>query len=421
MKQPDNNFEIAELVTKFLEGQLLNEESEELNNWIAESEDNRRIWQRMIDPVYLEKKLQYWNDKDSDIHWQALRNDLDKRRPTWKTVSLKALKYAAILIPILLFSGIGWFLLGKKDKNKGAEQTTDLVGIRILPKGKIAKLVMGNGKIVQLTDSLKGAITEKDGTKVRNQGSTLHYLADNKDKEDIAIFNTLITPRGGEYQIILADGTKVWLNAASSLRFPTQFKAKERKVYLSGEAYFEVAKDEQHPFIVNARKMDITVLGTEFNVSSYPDDSKQTTTLAEGSVRINYKNANIGNKEGVLLQPGYEAVINAYSDKIQVGKANIKAALAWKDGLFIFNSEPLGQIMRTLSRWYNVKVNYEKGMDTMLHFTGRIRKYKNITGILEKLEMTEKIQFNVEGREVKVIKFQKINYKLPNYQINRNE
>lgn len=412
MKQRGSYFEIAELVTKFLEGKLSQDESEKLKAWINENEEHQRIWQRITDPVYLEKRLQYWENKNTDIHWKTLNAELSRRSFTRRSIFHKTMKYAAIALPLLLVLGVGWYFLGQKEKKQQpVVQTATLTGVHILPKGKIARLVLGNGQVVNLNDSLHKTITEKDGTKVSNHGSTLHYLSHNQGKETKVIFNTLMTPRGGEYQIVLADGTKVWLNAASTLRFPTQFNDEERKVYLSGEAYFEVAPHPQPfspkgrggptPFIVNTGKMDVTVLGTKFNVSAYADDAKQIATLAEGAVRVKYGEGN-KNSNGILLKPGYEAVVTESNNKIQVNKANVKAALAWKNGLFIFNSETLGHIMRTLSRWYDVEVRYEDGVDTLLHFTGRIRKYKNITGILKKLEMTGKVQFNVEGKEVSV-------------------
>ena len=202
----------------------------------------------------------------------------------------------------------------------------------------------------------------------------------------------------------LSDGTKVWLNAASSLRYPTQFNGKERKVYLTGEAYFEVAKDAAHPFMVKADRMDVTVLGTKFNVSSYPDDPIQRTALAEGSVLINDAGQLAENGDGVMLKPGYEAAIRKNGRRIHVNKVNMEAALAWKNGMFIFDGESLGSMMRKLSRWYNVEVKYDDGVDTLFHFTGRIRRYEDITGILRLIELTGKVGFTLKDHELHVKK-----------------
>ncbi len=405
MKQSNSYFEVAELITKFLEGTLSAEESDRLEDWVAESEEHRRIWYRVIDSDFLEEQLQYWDVQETKEGWKKLRKVISGNQLTWLVAVRKTMRYAAIVGPVLLILGIGWYLIDRRDhKNHLAVQTTAMTGSQILPRGRVAKLIMGNGKVIHLKDSIKKPIIEIDGTKVKSNGGQLKYLSTNKNDNSV-IYNTLETPRGGEYQIVLEDGTKVWLNAATSLRFPTQFSDKKRVVYLSGEAYFEIAKDEQHPFIVKTGKMNITVLGTKFNVSAYADDKKQTTTLATGAVRINYDgNAHAGSGKEVVLRPGYEAIITN-DEQIKVNKANIKAALAWKNGLFIFDSETLGQIMRTLSRWYNVDINYDQGIDTTLHFTGRIRKYEDITGILKKLELTKKIRFTVQGHDIRVIPY----------------
>lgn len=411
MENSDSYFEIAELITKFLEGRLSSEEAKKLTSWIKESEEHQKIWERLTDKTYLENNLKHWRKENHEPSWKLLEKHLfEKKSKRWKIVLHQSMRYAAILLPALLLLGAGWYLMSPKGGNRESNQPiAALSNVHIVPKGKVAKLVLGNGQVIQLTDSLKEALIEKDGTNVKNQGSTLHYLAtlrQDQDEKDKVIYNTLITPRGGEYKIVLADGTKVWLNAASSLRYPTQFNGRDRQVYLSGEAYFEVAEDAHQPFVVRAGKMDITVLGTRFNITAYADDSRQVATLAEGAVRVHYENG-VTDNNGIILKPGYKAVVTKSSNKIRVRKANVKAALAWKNGLFIFNGETLGHIMRSLARWYDVEIKYGSGVDTLLHFTGRIDKYENITGILEKLEMTRKVRFKVTGHKVMVVPYQR--------------
>ena len=402
MKRSDHYFEIADLIGKSLQKELTREESEQLKAWIAESEEHRELWTRLTDPVYLESHLHNWNEGDKDLYWEHLVREVSERRSKRRVMVRKTMRYAAVLLPLIIIAGTAWYVLGHRTGNSVIESTDPLAGVHIMPQGKVAQLVLGNGTIVNLNDSLNEAITEKDGTKVHNGSSALSYISGSLQSSGRAIYNTLITPRGGEYQVILSDGTKVWLNAASTLRYPTQFTGESRKVFLSGEAYFEVVKNSKHPFVVHAGATDITVLGTKFNVSAYPDEVFQKTTLAEGSVQINETGQGSVNNKGVLLKPGFEAVINMGTNNININKANVEAALAWKNGMFIFDSESLGSIMRELARWYDVKVKYDEGVDTSFHFTGRIKRYKNITGILYLVEMTKKVTFSVEGNEVEV-------------------
>lgn len=406
MKQPGQYFEIAELITKFLEGKLSPEESAKLRAWVDENKRHQKIWERLINPDYLEDHIHFWENNTTAGYWKQLEEALSRGDRTSGIISLKktvrkSLRYAAVIIPLLLLCGAGWYLMNRGHKSEVQNHQETLADVHIMPLGKVARLVLGNGKVVSLNDSLQETITEKDGTRVKNGSNAISYSGSDQSTKE-AVYNTLITPRGGEYEIVLADGTKVWLNAASSLHYPVRFSGKERQVSLKGEAYFEVAKDERHPFVVNAGNTNVTVLGTKFDISAYNDDPSQKVVLAEGAVRVNEINDQASEKKSVLLKPGFVAVIKGnYS--ISVNKADVEAALGWKNGLFLFDGESLGSIMRKLSRWYNVEVKYNDGADTLFHFTGRIQRYENITGILKLIELTGKVKFGVIGKEVVVM------------------
>jgi ferric-dicitrate binding protein FerR (iron transport regulator) len=403
MEGPEQYIQIAELLAKFLKGHLNRQESEIVDSWIQENPRNRRLWEKLTNPDFLENRLKYWRQgEDTELSWRGLAAEIYADRNKTRFTIRRALSYAAIILPLLLACGAGWYILSHSGKKPPVARETGLTGINLLPHGKVARLILGNGQILNLNDSLHDLITEKDGTKLQNQSSSIIYSAGDHTDKTIQIYNTLITPRGGEYQIRLSDGTKVWLNASSSLRYPTQFNGKERRIFLSGEAYFEVAKDADHPFVVNSGNMDLTVLGTRFNLNSYPDDPQQKTTLAEGSVKISNLNRGVEVRDAVFLKPGYEAVILKNDAGIRVNAANVEAALAWKNGLFIFDNESVGAIMRRLSRWYDIDIKYDSKMDNQFHFTGRVQRYENITGILKLLELTGKVHFNLENRELHV-------------------
>jgi ferric-dicitrate binding protein FerR (iron transport regulator) len=401
MEQPYSYFEIAELISKFLTGDLSPDELIKLEAWASENERHAKIWKRLTDPDYIEKRLLYLKDSDPAVDWERLRTEISGRRPVFRMFLASSMKYAAILLPILLLCGFWLYFARHRTEELSSGNTAGLANVHILPRGNVAKLVLGNGRTVALNDSLEESITEKDGTQVRNHGGSLSYVASAKAGGSDALYNTLLIPRGGTYQLTLSDGTKIWLNAASSLRYPIRFTGNERKVYLLGEAYFEVAKDQRHPFIVVAGKTRITVLGTKFDVNSYSDNPRQKITLAEGSVRVKSADSREAGK-GVLLQPGYEALIKSNENDIVVKKADVELALAWQRGMFIFNGETLGNLMRELSRWYNVNVVYDDGVDTLFHFTGRIKRRENITAILRLLELTGMVKFDVKGYQVEV-------------------
>lgn len=400
MKRLESPFEIAELVSRFLKGELSPDESEKLARWREESEVNRRLWRRLTDPDYLEDHLQYWRMQgglsEYPEPWKTkIAGKANRRKVVFRTMR----KYAAVVIIALAAGFFGWhFFSGLSRQYAINEHEADHRQVQIMPRGKVAQLVLGNGRVVDLTDSLGETLTEKDGTKVHNGSKMLYYTAaeENQGRE---VYNTLIVPRGGEYRVTLSDGTKVWLNAASSLRYPTQFGGKERRVFLSGEGYFEVAKDENHPFTVEAGHARIKVIGTKFNVSAYEDDGRERIALAEGAVLVG---GGINGGGQVVLKPGYGAVLKQGEEGIRVHPVNMEAALAWKNGLFVFDGESLGSIMKKLSRWYNVDIKYEDGVDTLFHFTGRIQRYENITGILHLIELTGKVHLEVQRHEVVV-------------------
>jgi hypothetical protein len=266
----------------------------------------------------------------------------------------------------------------------------------VVPGGNKAFLTLANGTKLSLTDATDGELAKQAGISiVKTEDGQLVYNVSNTSKQgnDTPLFNTIETPRGGQYQINLPDGSRIWLNAASSLRYPVVFSDNERKVELKGEAYFEIAKNMASPFRVVSNNQIVEVLGTHFNINSYPEEGSVKTTLLEGSVKIRS-----GNKSAIL-RPGQQSQVG---NSINVTQADIYETVAWKNGKTQFSNADIKTIMRMLSRWYDVEVQYQGEM-IETGFGGSVSRSKNISEILKLLELTGDVHFKIEGRRVTVM------------------
>jgi len=267
-------------------------------------------------------------------------------------------------------------------------------------------LTLANGKQIYISDAAAGNIAEEAGVSISKTADgqiTYHVKAGETGRTQ---YNTLQTRNGQQTQIILPDNSKVWLNAGSLIKYPSSFAAlKDRKVELMGEAYFEVAKDKNHPFIVKTALQEVQVLGTHFNINSYPDEPKLITTLLEGSVKVNY------GKYDLMLKPGQQSVLKLNQaagitpSDMKISQADIAEAMAWKNGFFRFEEEPLESVMRKVARWYNVEVTYAPGVPKNILLGGFISRNKNISAVLEMMTRTEDVRFKMEGNKVTVLKY----------------
>lgn len=265
------------------------------------------------------------------------------------------------------------------------------------PGGNKATLTLADGTTVYLDSLRNGAVQHQGGTKLTKQDSGQLVYKVLSGAGDLAMqYNKIATPRGGQYQVVLPDGTKVWLNASSSLRFPTAFAGNQRRVELTGEAYFEVAADPSRPFTVNiGGGQAIQVLGTNFNINAYDDESAIRATLLEGSIRLSK------GREQVLLRPGQQAVSGRTETSIHIiPDADTEAAIAWKNGYFQFDGVGLETVMRQLSRWYDVDVKYE-GPIPERQFAGQMPRGVNLSEVLRILEESD-VHFRIEGKQLVV-------------------
>jgi len=335
----------------------------------------------------------------------AIKLDIDKKlekqeNPTL-TVNSRRINYKLGIVALLaVVIGIGAFWLIGRQEHDIAEPikiNQESASMPIKPGKDDAILILADGTSIVLNDVQKGMVSEQQGVQIeKTADGELQYRA---VEGSTAVENTISTPRGGQYRLVLADGTKVWLNAASSLRFPTSFSAYERAVHLNGEAYFEVAKGDK-PFMVISDNQVVEVLGTHFNINTYKEETTSKTTLVEGAIRITKlaKDAQELSHTSKVLQPGQQAILSALGDKIIVEAVDIEEFIAWKDGYFKFEKANIQAIMRQVMRWYDVEVEYRGAVSNDL-FVGEINRSEDIEEVLRVLRLG-KINAFIEGRKV---------------------
>lgn len=301
---------------------------------------------------------------------------------------------------VLLVFSIGTYIEFRKNKQQPetARLQIQLKNTKdIAPGSDKAVLILADGSKIALDGEHNGVLAQQGNTKVMKLDGGLAYNAPSIRGSQVETFyNMIVTPRGGQYQLVLSDGSKVWLNAASSLRFPTTFTGKERRVELTGEGYFEVAHNAQMPFVVQKGTTSIKVLGTHFNVKAYDDEQDTKVTLLQGSVRVSKGN------EAALLQPGQQALLfNAPSGdgSIEVQtNADVNEAIAWKNGVFQFEGADIQEVMRQIARWYDVEVVYKGQVDQ--HFRGTISRTVAVSKILKMLELTGAVHFTIADKKI---------------------
>lgn len=373
-----NKTQISELLRKYQEGTLSDEDRDKLDVWYL---------QRALD-----SKLQL-NEYELEDSYHYLKSTLPVQYER-KVVSIWPRIAAAASIALLLGSGIFYFIQPKEQNVQVTVKPQE-----IAPGGTRGVLTLSNGKQIVLSDISAKDTIAKEGEedevtiKMNANGEITYVINPNAEgSKDDNSFNTLSTPTGGQYNIILADGTKVYLNAVSSIKYPTQFNGDKRIVELEGEAYFEVAKNKSKPFIVKSDNQSIEVLGTHFNVHSYNNESVIKTTLLEGSVAVTYKN------QKSILKPGQQSDVSDSFSKIKVREVDTEEAVAWKNGRFKFDNADLKNVMRQLERWYGIKVEY-RGDVSDVRFNGGTFRNKNLSEVLKVLELSN-IKFKIEGKTV---------------------
>lgn len=319
--------------------------------------------------------------------------DMRGKKPAHLIQLFRKYRVAIAAILILFISISGYFLFIKKGRNESPVSLIKNKGSgakEISPGGNKAMLTLTNGQTIGLDSAANGLLAMQGAAKViKLANGQLEYHVVNNPNNAIS-YNIMTTPRGGQYKLRLPDGTDVWLNAASSIRYPTAFVGNQRKVEITGEAYFEVAKNKAMPFFVEIGGAEIEVLGTHFNVNAYADEASIKTTLLEGSVKVKK-----GDKE-IAIAPGQQAIVSTSGLLTKINDADVEEAVAWKDGFFQFHQADIQSIMRQISRWYDVDIKYQ-GKIPERKFEGEISRDLNLSQMLHVLDMSN-IDFRLDGR-----------------------
>ena len=394
MQLPEN---ILELIEKYHDGTISKQEKLLLNEWYHSFDDAKA--ELIVVKNENEQQLAY---RINIRILETIHKNKQEVRKFWSTRQITTA--AATIILILLSIGSYWMFSSKSSKHGIVKTTPNETKLKndIAPGGNKATLLLADGSTIILDSASNGIISQQGETKVQKLiNGVLAYSINGKQvlENDEAFFNTIITPRGGQYQVTLSDGTKVWLNAASSIRFPVVFTGTERKVEITGEAYFEVAKNKNMPFKVEANSSEIEVLGTHFNVNAYEDEASIKTTLLEGKVKVTVPALSLTQLPKYLL-PGQQAGINKAGEINVLDNADTEEAVAWVHGYFQFESADLKSILRQISRWYDVDVEYKGNVN--MHFTGQLARNENVSKVFEKLALTGVVNFEIEGRRILV-------------------
>ena len=388
MENLEKGIEVSQLIVKDLQGCISPEEKVMLDKWLEESSENREIYHRVQGRVNREERQRIIRKLNKRAAWERVdRNTKKYRHPILR----RCMKYAATIVLPLFMVGVGFYLIRDKEEIHPVAEM-----VKISPGVTKAELVLADGhKVVLGTETIDSLVSE-EGVNIVKDGNGVSYLG-NKEEGDLA-YNIMRVPRGGEFKVRLQDGTLVYMNSETELKYPVRFVGKERRVYLSGEAYFEVQRDTTKPFIVVMNGNEVRVLGTEFNVRSYEDEKCQFTTLVAGKVLLTTHDHRC-----IELLPNEQGIVDPLGD-IRKEQVDVALYTAWKDGNFVFRKQSLEHIMEIVERWYDLKVTFEDEWCKQVSFSGNVERYDDFSKLAEMLEATGSVKFRIKNNEIYVTK-----------------
>jgi len=392
------SFHIADLIVNKIRGTITPDEQQELDRWINESPENLKLIDRVSDPKQQMDRLEIYQLFNKEQARGKLEDELFGT-PTVRFESRKWLRYAAaILLPLVVGGGFAWRYL-----RAPAADTYAQIDAAFPPGSQKAVLILSNGEEVELEAGQATASLSDGDASIINENMRISYTSKGNEKRHTqSVFNELRTPRGGGYHLELSDGTKVWLNSGSSLRYPVSFSDSVRQLVLDGEAYFEVSHSET-PFIVSTGNMNTRVLGTSFNVEAFSDDPAFHTTLVEGKVSVELVEEGSDVVRGILLEPDQQATFTRSTREISKEEVDASGFTSWMNGKLEFHNESLETVMKTLARWYDFEYSFENPAAREKHFSARLDKEESISSILKMLEMTTDVKFELRNNSIVVL------------------
>ena len=378
---------IARLIFLHIQGMTDNVQEKELNEWRSVSPRHEELFQRMLSSEHVEKSISRFvkTEEEKERGWWQLQQKARSGRSVRK---IKWFPYAAAIVLILSVGGVFYF--------SGDKEQTEILPIaknEVQVPGSRAVLILPDGRKVDLENEvLRSDLAQSDSLLLVSARSLKYRDIDSPDTTEI--FHTLEIPRGGEYLLTLSDGTMIYLNSESTLSFPVKFQGKERKVYLTGEAYFKVAKNTEHPFVVTAGELEVLVTGTTFGVRAYKDEKDIQTTLESGQVTVRVEG------KSVKLVPNKQVLFNKLTMGVEVRDVDVDLYLAWADGRLVYDNCPLEKILTDLGRWYNIDVFYSRDELRSYQFSLNMKKHEEFIQVLELIGKTGEVQFEVKDNTV---------------------
>ena len=378
---------IARLIFLHVQGMTDNAQEKELNEWRSVSPRHEELFQRMLSSEHVEKSISRFvkTEEEEERGWRQLQQKARSGRSVRK---IKWFPYAAAIVLILSMGGVFYF--------SGDKEQTEILPIaknEVQVPGSRAVLILPDGRKVDLENEvLRSDLAQSDSLLLVSARSLKYRDIDSPDATEI--FHTLEIPRGGEYLLTLSDGTMIYLNSESTLSFPVKFQGKERKVYLTGEAYFKVAKNTEHPFVVTAGELEVLVTGTTFGVRAYKDEKDIQTTLESGQVTVRVEG------KSVKLVPNKQVLFNKSTMGLEVRDVDVDLYLAWADGRLVYDNCPLEKILTDLGRWYNIDVFYSRDELRSYQFSLNMKKHEEFTQVLELIGKTGEVQFEIKDNTV---------------------